>query len=311
MPLLGSGHTRCGRLAVEDRPADLVTQPLVIQYEIANLLRQSLTLPATLLPTSALALAFRSSGPCRLDRVRSCTELVGCHVGDRRRLASGVCRPPRRTGQLSGCGVGVACCRARLGHRYLATYPRPSLLHRTARPRIRGLGRLEKRQDVFSAFSRPLSEESMMGVFQRAPATDGDESGIAHLGEDHSSAHLTSSAQRYALLAAGWAWTMFGSRRNSKPEKCLKTATNPRRPVHVLLGSSISNSQCGHYFLMLALRRTSIPDGNPMTKACSMINSMSWNGVGAGRLGAALRGSTIKFITMKTPIPYRSEPTMT
>jgi hypothetical protein len=88
---------------------------------------------------------------------------------------------------------------AHLGHGYLAAYPRPSLLHRTARPRIRGLGRLEERQDVLGAFSRPLGEESMIGVFQRAPATDGDESGIAHLGEDHGSARLTSSAEGLAL----------------------------------------------------------------------------------------------------------------
>jgi hypothetical protein len=30
-----------------------------------------------------------------------------------------------------------------------------------------------------------------------------------------------STAQRFALLALGRAWTLFGSRKNSKPEKCL------------------------------------------------------------------------------------------
>jgi hypothetical protein len=29
---------------------------------------------------------------------------------------------------------------------------------------------------------------------------------------------------------------MLGRRKNSKPEKCSKTATNPRRPVHAVLG---------------------------------------------------------------------------
>ena len=173
------------KLRVEHRPADTVAQPLVIQHKIANRLRQSLALPATLLATGTNALALRGCSPSRLDRVGSCTELVGCHVGDRRRLAGCVRRPPCGTRQVAGCGVGLACRRTRLGHRYLAAYPRPSLLHRTARSRIRRLGRLEKRQDVFGAFGRPLSEESMMGVFQRAPATDGNEPGIAHLGKDH------------------------------------------------------------------------------------------------------------------------------
>ena len=44
------------------------------------------------------------------------------------------------------------------------------------------------------------------------------------------------AAQRFALLALGRAWTMFGSRKNSKPEKCSKMPQNPQRPVHALLG---------------------------------------------------------------------------
>src|SRR5512136_1485929 len=34
------------------------------------------------------------------------------------------------------------------------------------------------------------------------------------------------AAQRFALLAGGRAWTMFGSRKNSKPEKCSKMPQN-------------------------------------------------------------------------------------
>jgi hypothetical protein len=43
-------------------------------------------------------------------------------------------------------------------------------------------------------------------------------------------------AQRFALLAGGRAWILFESRKNSKPEKCLKMPQNPQRPVHALLG---------------------------------------------------------------------------
>ena len=47
-----------------------------------------------------------------------------------------------------------------------------------------------------------------------------------------------------------------------------------------------------------------------MVKIWSMTVSISWNGVGGGRVGAALRGRTIKFITTKTLNPYRIEPRM-
>jgi hypothetical protein len=43
---------------------------------------------------------------------------------------------------------------------------------------------------------------------------------------------------------------------------------------------------------------------------CSKIPSMSQGIGGAGTGGAALRGRTIKFMKMKTPNPYRSEPGM-
>jgi len=56
---------------------------------------------------------------------------------------------------------------------------------------------------------------------------------------DKSYFNLDVPAQRFALLAGGRAWTMLGSRENSKPEKCLKMATNPTCPVHALLGGGI------------------------------------------------------------------------
>jgi hypothetical protein len=87
---------------------------------------------------------------------------VGCNVGDHRGLASGVCRVSRSSGQLSGCGIGMASCRACLSHRDFAARPRPSLLHRTAGPRIQGSDRLEERQYVLCALGRPLGEKPMI-----------------------------------------------------------------------------------------------------------------------------------------------------
>jgi hypothetical protein len=47
------------RSAVKHRPADVVPQPLVIKYELANRLRELVTLPLALESPYGLALAFR------------------------------------------------------------------------------------------------------------------------------------------------------------------------------------------------------------------------------------------------------------
>jgi hypothetical protein len=156
------GGRAAGPLAIEHRPTDPVAQPLVIQHKSANRLRQLLTLPAALSSTSTIALALRSSSPRCLDRIGGGAEFVGRNVGDRPGLASGVRRVSCSSGQLSRCGIGMASCRACLSHRDFAACPRSRLLHRTAGPRIQGLDRLEERQHVLSAFSRPLSEKPMM-----------------------------------------------------------------------------------------------------------------------------------------------------
>jgi hypothetical protein len=58
------------------RPADVVPQPLVIQYEVANRLRQLVTLPLTLESPRCLALAFRCSSTGGLDRIGGRAQLV-------------------------------------------------------------------------------------------------------------------------------------------------------------------------------------------------------------------------------------------
>ena len=75
-----------------------------------------------------------------------------------------------------------------------------------------------------------------------------------------------------------------------------------------LSGNGFGDSQ--HYLFVLAFLCTGIPNSSPMTRMWSKIFMIRWGVVGAGNGGAALRGVTIMFITMKTPNPYRSEPTM-
>jgi len=97
--LLGSACTPDAHLAVEDRPADVVPQPLVVEYELADRLRELVALPPALESPCALALSIQRGGACGLDRIGGRTQLVRRHVCDDRRLAGGVrgmaWRPPR------------------------------------------------------------------------------------------------------------------------------------------------------------------------------------------------------------------------
>jgi hypothetical protein len=49
---------------------------------------------------------------------------------------------------------------------------------------------------------------------------------------------LQEHANGLCYWALGRVWTLLGSRKNSKLEKCLKTAQNPQRPVHALLSAA-------------------------------------------------------------------------
>jgi hypothetical protein len=52
------------RSAVKHRPADVVSQPLVLKYEVANRFRELVTLPLALESPCGLALAFRRGSTC-------------------------------------------------------------------------------------------------------------------------------------------------------------------------------------------------------------------------------------------------------
>jgi hypothetical protein len=112
-----------------------------------------------------------------------------------RRLAGGIGGMPGGSAQRSCRGVGSAGRRAGLRHRDLAACPRPSLLDRVARPRVRRLHRLEEVQNVLCARGRPQSQEPMVAVRERSPAADGDEAGVAVFGKDHGGTRPVASAQ--------------------------------------------------------------------------------------------------------------------
>src|SRR5438034_9162179 len=82
--------------AVEHRPAEVVPQPLVVEYELANRLRELVALPPALESPCTLALSVRRGSTCGLDRIGSRTELVRGDVRDDRRLP--------------GSGRHMTCC---------------------------------------------------------------------------------------------------------------------------------------------------------------------------------------------------------
>jgi hypothetical protein len=83
------------RSAVKRRPANVVPQALVVKYELANRLRELVTLPLALESACGFALDFRRSSTCGLDRVGGRTELVRSDVCDGPGLASRVRGMPR------------------------------------------------------------------------------------------------------------------------------------------------------------------------------------------------------------------------
>src|SRR5258706_14028989 len=82
--------------AVEHRPADVVPQPLIVEHELANRLRELVALPPALESPCPLALSFRRGSACGFDRICGRTKLVRGDVRDYRRLAGSV--------------RGMACC---------------------------------------------------------------------------------------------------------------------------------------------------------------------------------------------------------
>ena len=207
MPLLGSGRGRNGRLAVEHRPADFVSQPLVIQHKIADRIRQLLALPLTFLPTGAFTLAVWRSRAYRLDCVGRCAEFVGGDMSYRRGLPGSIRRMPRGTGQIPCSGLRMAGCRAGLRHRDLAPYPSSCLLDCLARSRVSRLRRLEQMQHVLRAVGCPLGEKPMVGVLQRAAAANRDESGVAIFGKDHGLAPFRSVCPTFRGMSGAPALT--------------------------------------------------------------------------------------------------------
>jgi hypothetical protein len=170
--------------AVEHRPADVVSQPLVINDESADRIGELIALPLALdTPGPLLESARRRTR--RLDRIGGRTEFVRRDVRDNCSLTGGIRGMPSGTTKPACRTHRVPTRRTRLRHPDLAARPRPDLFDRLARTCIRGPHRLEQVENVLCTFGRPQGEQSMVVVRERPATADRDEARIAVLGKDH------------------------------------------------------------------------------------------------------------------------------
>ncbi len=133
-----------GQLAVEHRPANVISEPLVIQNKLPNCLGQLLALPLALKLASTFPLAWRGSRACGLDRVGRSPEFVCGNMRHHCRLTRSICSESSASAQRSRCGVGSTTGCAGLHHLDLASHPCARVLDRSAGPQIGRLHRLEQ-----------------------------------------------------------------------------------------------------------------------------------------------------------------------
>ena len=171
--------------AVERKPAQLVTQPLIVEDKVSDLVGELGALPLALQAAGGIALVLRRGCPLRPDRVRRGSKFVGGHMANRRGLACSVRGVPCCPTQVSGRGVCMAG--GRPGHcpRDLTSRPGAPELDRPTWPVVIRPLPLEVVQHVLRAVGRPHREKAMVVVLEGPAATHGDEPGIPNLGEDH------------------------------------------------------------------------------------------------------------------------------
>ena len=170
---------------VEDRPADVVAQALIVENKVTNRFWKLITLPLALTSPCCITRAVWCCSTCGLDRVGGRSELVCGDVGDDGSLARCVRGMPCSPAQVPGGAHGVTTRRASFHHLDVAAHPGASMFDCLTRPWVLGLFRLEKVQDVFSARCRPQSQQMMIWVREGPTSTDRDQARITDLREDH------------------------------------------------------------------------------------------------------------------------------
>jgi hypothetical protein len=172
-------------LSVAERmPTDVVSSLLVLQNKGSNRCGELLALPIAFSDPFRLSSAGRTGSLYRSDRVGSCAEVVSRDMRNCCRLAG---REGGEFGRLVQTASRRVCGKrgaASVFHVYVATDPVTGRRDRLPRARVARLLAFEKVQHMLSAHGRPLGKQPVVFVRQAPSSADGDQTRIAHLGQD-------------------------------------------------------------------------------------------------------------------------------
>ncbi len=148
--------------AVEDRPADVVAQLLVVQHEAANVVRKMITLPLTLDSSGSVGVVVRNGSTSSLDRVSRCAEVVGGDMRHGTGLAGRIRGMPCRTTLVPRRTHGMTARCTRFHHRDLAPRPGADVLDGLARSWVPRVSEFEQVNDVLCAGSSPQRQQMVI-----------------------------------------------------------------------------------------------------------------------------------------------------
>jgi hypothetical protein len=165
-------------------PTDVISSLLIIQNQGSSRLGELLALPIAFSNPFRLSSAGRTGSLYRSDRVGSCAEVVSRDMRNRGRLAGREGRELGRLSQTASRRVSGKRSAARVFHVYVAPDPVAGGCDRLPRARVARLLAFEKMQHMLSAHCGPLGKQPVVFVRQGASSAEGDQTRIAHLGQD-------------------------------------------------------------------------------------------------------------------------------
>ncbi len=133
----------------------MIAQPLVIEHELSDFVRELFTLPLALPAASLDTFILWSRRACSPDRVGRGPQFVGGHMGHRRSLSGGVGRFSCRALQFSGRAHGVSGRGSSFSHRDFTSCPGVNHLNCLTRTVILRSCCFKEMQDMLGASSRP------------------------------------------------------------------------------------------------------------------------------------------------------------
>lgn len=203
------------RSAVKDRPANIVSQPLVVKHESANGFRKLVTLPLALTPSCVVGPGIGSRSPYGFDGIGGSTQFVCSDVRDGPGLARRVRSIPGRPPQVPGRAHRMSTRRASLHHLDLTTCPSPGMLDRLAGPGVLRVGHLKQVENVLCARCRPQRQKVVVRIGQAATAPDRHKAGVPDLRQNHVDILLTGPRAAVRQTSSDYSMPLTSPKRQS------------------------------------------------------------------------------------------------